>query len=205
MKNTSINLAMLAVGAAIGSAVTWKLVKTKYERIAQEEIDSVKEVYSRKEEHSEPVEIKTETPEPNKTVLVDKPYLKTYAAMIQKEGYMDYSRKSEPEPKQEKEKYTRDMDDFAYDEEPYVIAPEHFDEYDDYETQSLTYYADGYLADDNGDLIEDIDGTVGIDFDEHIGDFEDDSVHIRNERLKTDFEILASNSKYMDTVVSRPE
>ena len=71
MKNALINLAMLAVGAAIGSAVTWKLVKTKYERIAQEEIDSVKEVYSRKEESSEPVEIKTETPEPNKTVLVD--------------------------------------------------------------------------------------------------------------------------------------
>ena len=38
MKNALINLAMLAVGAAIGSAVTWKLVKTKYERIAQEEL-----------------------------------------------------------------------------------------------------------------------------------------------------------------------
>ena len=45
MKNALINLAMLAVGAAIGSAVTWKLVKTKYEQLAQEEIDSVKQIF----------------------------------------------------------------------------------------------------------------------------------------------------------------
>ena len=35
---------IFSVGAAIGSVITWKLVKTKYERIAQEEIDSGKEV-----------------------------------------------------------------------------------------------------------------------------------------------------------------
>ena len=41
-----INVLMFAAGAAIGSAVTWKVVKTKYERIAQEEIESVKEAYA---------------------------------------------------------------------------------------------------------------------------------------------------------------
>ena len=45
MKDTLNNVLIFAVGAAIGSAVTWKLLKTKYERIAQEEIDSVKEVF----------------------------------------------------------------------------------------------------------------------------------------------------------------
>ena len=39
---------IFAVGAAIGSAVTWKLVKTKYEKIANEEIESVKEIYGAK-------------------------------------------------------------------------------------------------------------------------------------------------------------
>ena len=43
MKCKFINVLVFAAGAAIGSAVTWKVVKTKYERFAQEEIESVKE------------------------------------------------------------------------------------------------------------------------------------------------------------------
>ena len=38
-------LAFLA-GAAVGSVVTWKVVKTKYDQIIQEEINSVKAVFS---------------------------------------------------------------------------------------------------------------------------------------------------------------
>ena len=49
MNNSILSKAFIfAVGAAIGSAVTWKLVKTKYEKIADEEIESVKEVYLKK-------------------------------------------------------------------------------------------------------------------------------------------------------------
>ena len=47
------NFVIFAVGAAIGSAVTWKFVKTKYERIADEEIASVKERYSQRAESEE--------------------------------------------------------------------------------------------------------------------------------------------------------
>ena len=39
---------IFAVGVAIGSAVTWKLVKDKYKKLADEEIASVKEVWSKK-------------------------------------------------------------------------------------------------------------------------------------------------------------
>ena len=35
------------IGATVGSITTWKLLKTKYEQITQEEIDSVKDVYSK--------------------------------------------------------------------------------------------------------------------------------------------------------------
>lgn len=42
-------VAIFAVGAAIGSAVTWKLLKTKYERLADEEIESVKEAFFERE------------------------------------------------------------------------------------------------------------------------------------------------------------
>ena len=49
MNNKIIGMIMFTVGAAVGSAVTWKFVKTKYEMIADEEIKSVKEVYLKKE------------------------------------------------------------------------------------------------------------------------------------------------------------
>ena len=42
------NIIIFAVGAAIGSAVTWKVVKDKYSKIADEEIRSVKETFCQK-------------------------------------------------------------------------------------------------------------------------------------------------------------
>ena len=44
-----MKLFIFTAGAAIGSAVTWNVAKTKYERIANEEIASVKRHYAYKE------------------------------------------------------------------------------------------------------------------------------------------------------------
>ena len=38
---------IFTAGAAIGSVVTWKVIKTKYEQISNEEIESVREEYRR--------------------------------------------------------------------------------------------------------------------------------------------------------------
>lgn len=47
---------IFAIGAAIGSVVTWRFVKAKYERIAKEEIESVKEVFSKRTDPIRPLE-----------------------------------------------------------------------------------------------------------------------------------------------------
>ena len=53
MNNTILsNIFMFAAGAAIGTVVTWKLVKTKYEQIANEEIEEIREYYRSKNESS---------------------------------------------------------------------------------------------------------------------------------------------------------
>ena len=76
-------------------------------------------------------------------------------------------------------------------DKPYVIAPEEFGDGEyDYDLVSLTLYADGVLEDPNGDIIEDVEGTVGVDSLDHFGEYEDDSVFVRNDRLKTEYEIL---------------
>ena len=48
MNNKVIGAIGFVAGAAIGSLVTWKIVETKYKRIAEEEIASVNALYSGK-------------------------------------------------------------------------------------------------------------------------------------------------------------
>ena len=174
-----------------GSIVTWKILKTKYERIAQEEIDSVREVYASKihkyegPEQSEPV--KDETPD----VDVSQIGVAEYVQLLQKQAYtetVDYQKVKEEQMSMR----------------PYVISPEDFGEHDDYETESLTYYADGTLTDGTDEPIEDVESLVGEDSLTHFGEFEDDSVFVRNDRLRTDFEILLDSRRYSDVVRRGP-
>ena len=197
--NTKIKcIFSFAVGAAIGTAATWKFFKTKYERIAQEEIDSVKEVVSRRDgESSKPVEHPVADAEQTATAPVaKKPDIKEYAANLRKLGYNDYSAISKKDKTQEEVK--QDVD------KPYVISPDEFGEFYDYERIDLTYYSDGVLADENDDIVDDADNSVGSDFAEHFGDYEEDAVHIRNDRLKCDYEILYDHRKYCDVASTMP-
>ena len=73
------------------------------------------------------------------------------------------------------------------------------DENEDYETVSLTYYADGVLTDEFGNVIEDVEGMVGKESLTHFGEYEEDSVFVRNDSLKTDYEILRDTYNYSDT------
>lgn len=192
MNNKVACLGAFILGTAIGVAASWKIAQTKYEKIAQEEIDSVKETYSKKrKENIETLEnlndqLKDEIKRVGK-VTEEKPDIMEYAAKLQKEGYTDYTSDSEP---------AENIEDVDAGPKPYVISPEEFGENDFYETISLTYYADGVLADDTDERIEDVDNIVGYNSLEHFGEYEDDAVHVRNDRLKTDYEIILDERNY---------
>lgn len=177
--------AMFALGAAVGSFATWKIIKDKYERIAQEEIDSVKQVFSKRAEklnnEFDEAQQKPKKDDSNQAIANDK-----YKNILNKHNYTKYS---ESETKE-----AHSMDEF----EPYVIPPEEFGELDDYETISLTYYSDGMLTDDQDNIIEDVVGAVGWDYEDHFGEYEDDSVFIRNDARKCDYEILRDERCYRD-------
>ena len=194
---SSKGMAFLAfiAGAGIGSVCTWQLLKRKYELIAQEEIDSVKAAYATRETGKSLVEgfcngLKVAEDRTQKDEGdVD---FKKYASIIQKEGYTDYSRSVE-EKKGE-----------AFVEKPYVISPEEFGEFEEYEKISLTYYADEVLADENDEEVDDVDEIVGDESLNHFGEYEDDSVFVRNDRLKCDYEILLDQRNYSDVAKTRP-
>ncbi len=184
MKNGSC-IAAFVIGAAAGSLVTWHIAKKKYERIAQEEIDSVKVIFkSHKEDRGQH---RLTHPVDHDEEIVDGKGVLDYLEKVKESGYAGY-------PDREKEA----VDDMDKVERPYVIRPEEFGEYDDYEKISLTYYADGVLADDGDEPVEDVDEIVGIESLEHFGEYEDDSVFVRNDRLRCDYEILLDHSSYTE-------
>ena len=175
-------LAFIA-GAGIGSVCTWQLLKRKYEQIAQEEIDSVKAAYAAREN----------VEKAGKSLLEGlQDGLKKYKSIIQKEGYTNYSRNVEE----------KKGDPFV--EKPYVISPEEFGEFEEYEKISLTYYADQVLTDENNEEVDDVEEIVGEESLTHFGEYEDDSVFVRNDRLKCDYEILLDQRNYSDVTKTMP-
>lgn len=61
---------------------------------------------------------------------------------------------------------------------------------------TLKYYADGYLIDEGGDLVENPDHVVGKDFMNHFGEYEEDTVYVRNNILEADFMIIRLDTNY---------
>lgn len=180
MNSTLSNFVIFAAGAAIGSAVSWRFLKARYERIAQEEIDSVKEVFSKIHNKN------TDDIEQGESMV--KESVDIYENVIYENAYNAES--------------TKGGDPVVNGDGPYVITPEEFDTRDDYETISLTYYADGVLADELDYRVEDVDNTVGTESLSHFGEYEDDAVFVRNDQLKADYEILFDTRKYEDVVRS---
>lgn len=187
------NFAMFLAGATVGAATAWVCLRKRYEQIAQEEIDSVKAAFAEKK----PVFTNTtrdEEQEENQhkaDIAKLKPDLVDYAAKLQEEGYVNYTEHSKKNTEEKKEEPMLDT--------PYVISPDEFGTSDNYTQISLVYYdGDEVLADEEDDVVEDIAGTVGEDFAEHFGEYEDDSVFIRNDRLRCDYEICKDNRSYAD-------
>lgn len=195
MNNSIKNVFIFATGAIIGSVVTWKLLKTKYEQLAQEEIDSVKEVFSRgKRSEINPVDDWADD-EGDNPVLHKSVDISEYTKILQTNGYTDYSGSNSNKEGKDEPQIDR----------PYVISPEEFGELDNYRTIGLTYFADGILADDADDeIVEDVDNVVGFDSLNHFGKYEEEAVHVRNDAMKCDYEILKDRRKYSDVLRDKP-
>lgn len=198
MKSKITNVLVFAVGAAVGSAVTWKILKTKYDRIVQEEIDSIREVFGDREsgeqesaadENSDDEERRECTGQINWEELEDlneeeddddsgamAEYERLTSAYIDQKGGVENVAK-----------------------EPYVIAPYDFGELDGYSQIELTYYeGDDTLEDDEGNIVTDRDELLGPTALYTFGEYEDDAVFVRNEHLQTDFQILKDYRSYTE-------
>ena len=189
------NLLFFVAGAAIGSVVTWKLIEKKYKDLADEEIESVIETFKNRKPRITKDNVK-ETVE--KVINKYKEPKEIVEDIVNAERY---SIENEEEIDEDDESnYTIDVDPGIEVITPYVITPEQFGEYNEYGTKTLTYYADNVLTDeiDNPITSDEMVTMIGPDALDHFGEYEDDSVYIRDEMNEMDYEILKSEKKFSE-------
>ena len=73
-------------------------------------------------------------------------------------------------------------------------------DFDDYETIELTYYKNGYVTDDQDILMsnDEVEEAIGWNNITRMGEYEEDALHVRNEKRKTDYEILQVFDDYRE-------
>ena len=205
MNKNIVNIAIFAAGALLGSVATWLVLRKKYEERERKEIEEIKAALLPKknidettdEEQESAERPKRDIPDPRKSELTSNDdetdeevgdMRKRYEKFFQLTDYNKIFDDEEVAPVEE------DL--------PKVIPPEEFGDIEDYDQISLTYYADGYLADDfnNYEVMEDIDAHVGKESLKTFGRYEEDSVYIRNDNEQTYYEILRSDRLFVEVV-----
>ena len=180
MNRTISYILTFSAGVAIGVAASWKAFKTYYEKIVQEEIDSIYDSLS--SNSTEPEEQKDEIIV--NEVIEEK---KNYAEVLSSEGYAG----------------KEITDEEVSDVRPKVISDSEFAALDEteYDIITLTYYSDGILSDDRDDIIYDIDDIIGEDSLEAFNDVDEggnpvDTIYVVNDEMGTAYEILRDNRAY---------
>lgn len=197
MNNSVVAIIGFALGAAAGSFITLKVVKDKYRKLADEEIASVKERFTYPREKTE----KTDEITPTEIVkkATNKPDIMVYNKEITKHKYFNYSN-VDGEDEEEEETKSNGKKEVK---KPFVISPDDFGDIEEYDRVSYTLYADGILADENEEVIENVEESVGPDALERIGQYEDDAVHVQNDKMQMYIEILVDERKYLEANPSK--
>lgn len=178
-------------GAAIGSVLTWKFVKEKYEREKNEDIEAMREDYREAKEKLKDEEMLANIPDE---------YFEDQADVEAKKEYKRMTSMYEGSHGDDIE--TEEVIRMRKANGPRVISPSEFEDLVDegYSTETLYYYEDGVLTDDYDNVIEDVEEMVSEEALKHFGDYEDDkdTVYVRNDNHHCLYEILRDTANFSD-------
>lgn len=210
MKKVFIFLA----GAALGSVVTYKVTERYFNKLIDQEIESVKETF--KERLAKELETKPDE-QPSKVVNINN-YIGEKGTAGDDKGNPEYQKKMEDlgyaigvdmaeegvESQQVEENIENDDSDYTVEVPvgreivpPYVIPEEDYGEYGN-EEETLMFYADGKLVDESESLIVDPESVVGDALNEFYKDPYTERVYVRDENKEKDYIILKSEKTYQE-------
>ena len=205
----------ILIGASASYILTKKTLEKKYIEKADEEIASMKKVYDRHftrlEEKSDFYKVQVEGYGGD---VIPKPagYISDVDVEAEDDDDVDRNRSSitwEVEDLVEEERPWNGPKPSYFPDKPYVISYDMFYEVDESEDEpfdkiSITYYSlDDTLADDREAIIPDAEEVVGPEGLRFFGYKSRDPnvVHIRNERLRTDFEVVRDERLYTEVIL----
>lgn len=182
------SLISFALGTAFGFSLAYKIAEKKYEKIANEEIESVKLAFQRQDAKF-PLD-KDVKPEDNQGEYISKEQKLAEKARNKPDIEIVYHNAMKHRPK----------DSLANESNIHVIPPNEFGEDESYSQYNFTIFADGTLMDDSDkDVINDyMDELIGEDNLEEIGGYEEGALHIKNEDRRCYIEILQDNRTYSE-------
>lgn len=186
-------------GLAIGSVVTFFIVRDKYRKIANDEIATMREYYLKREKSLEKSQDDSKKKTPDSEVIESPEASEAHKKLkkVPKPEFVDYAAPYRLNSDEKKGVVT--PTNAPKKDDIYTITEKDFNE-SDYEIQTLTFYADHVLADDDYNVVEDVVGNIGRDalkgFKEDKNGNIADVIYVRNERLKIDFEIIYDERSY---------
>lgn len=193
----------IGAGGIIGGVVGFFLAKKKYEHLADEEVKSVKDTFSKYFEHDKVKEDKlSHMPAPETSSVVQEEHKDTpivdYSARYQSSinGYSS-SVPNERDKLPETSVVSGDPANI------FIITPKEFNE-SEYNAVTLFYYKDGVLSNDNYEPLNAVEITsmIGDQALDSFGTYGTDSVYVQNDNNKTVYEIILEDDNYTDIVTN---
>lgn len=196
-------------GAAVGYKIAEKRLAAQFDERLQKETEEMRTFYQNvpTKKYSSPEEAVQDLVVPD---LAQKA-LSTYQG--QKTAYHKVEKAEDPKPEdfepfegdeEKQEEMVRNIFESPRDpDNPYLISEEEFNQNEgEFQQVNLLYYAeDDVLIDIREDVIEDPTKTTGLDFKQNFGwRADDDYIHVRNEKLRIDFEIVRHGSYAKDVL-----
>lgn len=184
-KNINTVITFMA-GVAIGVLTTYKIAETKYQNIADEEIKSVIETFTGRKPSN-----KVSSNDGGHDVDMSKNDILDYKNNVDRFGYSTISKQTSKNNEEVEDKMSAVKE---YTDKIYIISPDDYNTLDGFDAETFYYSADNYLLNSDCEVVPDdeINILMGHDPYGHFGEYEDDSVHIRNEDRMCDYEILLS-------------
>lgn len=172
-----------SLGAIVGSGVTLLCVRKHYAKKADAEISAIKEAYGASEDKVCEDSCKEDFEEVKEE----------YEKIIDKNGYNE---------EDDAEDSYIIHDEYPREErasKPYVIGPDLYSEdFHGFDKCVLVYWRGNDMLLTDEQEIMDIETTIGRSSLEHFGEYESDTVFVRNERLGCDFEVLLEEGSYAE-------
>lgn len=193
----------IGAGGIIGGVVGFFLAKKKYEHLADEEVKSVKDTFSKYFEHDKVKEDKlNHMPAPETSSVVQKEHKDTPIVDYSARYQSSINRYSSSVPN-ERDKLPETSVVSGDPANIFIITPKEFNE-SEYNAVTLFYYKDGVLSNDNYEPLNAVEITsmIGDQALDSFGTYGTDSVYVQNDNNKTVYEIILDDDNYTDIVTN---